>query len=46
VRGKDFATCAGQEGQIELDGDVIVMDEESGKNGSLDAPWVGGKGYS
>lgn len=38
MRGKDFVTCAGHEGQMELDADVIVIDEESGKNGSLDVP--------
>lgn len=38
MRGKDFVTCAGHKGQMELDGDVIVIDEESGKYGSLDVP--------
>jgi hypothetical protein len=43
VRGNEFVTCRGQ---LEFGGDGIAIDEESGKNDSLDAPWSGGKGYS
>jgi len=46
VRGNEFMTCKGHEGEFEFGGDGIVIDEESGKKGSPDAPWAGGKGYS